>query len=67
MGEAEATAEFFYTAFNALPKAQRDALLVRLARDRALARDFVDLALIEDRRDEPSHPFRDYLAGRKRT
>jgi len=67
MSEAEATAEVLYTAFKALPRAERDALLVRLARDKALAEDFLDLALIEERRDEPSRPFRDYLAEKKRT
>ena len=60
-----ATADVFLTALKALPKAERDAVLVRIARDKALARDILDLALIARRRSEPSRPFRDYLSERK--
>lgn len=59
-----ATADVFLTALKALPKAERDAVLVRIARDRAFARDILDLALIAKRRREPSRPFREYLAER---
>ncbi len=57
-----ATADVFLTALKALPKAERDAVVVRIARDKAFARDILDLALIADRRGERSRPFRDYLA-----
>ncbi len=60
-----ATADVFLTALKALPKAERDAVVVRIARDRAFARDILDLALIADRRGERSRPFRDYLADKK--
>jgi hypothetical protein len=60
-----ATADVFLTALKALPKAERDAVLVRIARDKALARDILDLALITQRRREPARPFRDYLAERQ--
>nr|CAI78849.1 hypothetical protein fc38 [uncultured bacterium] len=60
-----ATADVFMTALKALPKAERDAVLVRIARDKAFAQDILDLALIATRRSEPSRPFRDYLAERK--
>ncbi|MFQ5807163.1 MAG: hypothetical protein ACE5I3_12010 [Phycisphaerae bacterium] len=60
-----ATADVFLTALKALPKAERDAVLVRIAREKAFARDILDLALIARRRTEPSRPFRDYLSGRK--
>ena len=66
MTEVEATAEVFYTALRALPKTERDAVLVRIARDKSLARDLMDLAAIERRRHEPSRPFRTYLAARAR-
>ena len=59
-----ATADVFVTALKALPKRERDAVLVRIARDKAFARDILDLALIAKRRKEPSRPFREYLAGR---
>ena len=57
-----ATADVFLTALKALPKAERDAVLVRIARDKAFARDILDLALIAKRRGERSRPFREYLS-----
>jgi len=60
-----ATADVFLVALKALPRAERDAVVVRIARDTAFARDILDLALIAERRREPSRPFRHYLAGKK--
>ena len=62
----DAAAECFVAGFKALPKAQRDAVVVRLARDRTVMKDLLDLALIEARRDEPSRPLREYLRERRR-
>ena len=66
MSEVEATAEVFLTAFKALPKTERDAVIVRIAQDKSLARDLLDLATIAQRRREPSRPFAQYLADRKK-
>ncbi len=66
MTKAEAIAEVFLTALKALPKAERDAVLARIARDKAFARDILDLAVIADRRKEPSRPFREYLSKKNR-
>lgn len=66
MTESQATAEVFYTALKALPKSERDAVLVRIAKDRSISRDLMDLASIAQRRNEPSRPFRQYLAARKK-
>lgn len=60
-----ATADVFLTALKALPKAERDAVLVRIARDKTFARDILDLGLIAKRRSEPSRPFREYLSKRR--
>ena len=57
-----ATADVFLTALKALPKAERDAVVVRIARNKTFARDILDLALIADRRGDRSKPFREYLA-----
>ena len=65
MSRSAATAEGFLTAFKRLPKSERDAVLIGIARDRTLARDLLDLALIARRRKEPSRPFRDYLSDKK--
>ncbi len=59
-----ATADVFLTALKALPKAERDAVVVRIARDKTFARDILDLALIARRRHERSRPFRKYLSER---
>jgi hypothetical protein len=65
MTKTEATAEVFLQAFKALPKKERDEVLVRLAQDKKLGRDFLDLIVIADRAKGPSRPFRDCLADRK--
>jgi len=57
-----ATADVFLTALKALPKGERDAVVVRIARDKAFTRDIVDLALIAARRGEPSRRFHEYLS-----
>jgi len=59
-----ATADIFLTALKALPKGERDAVVVRIARDRTFRKDILDLALIGERRSEPSRPFREYLSRR---
>ena len=66
MEASHATAEVFLKAFRALPKADRDAFIVRVAEDKTLRRDLMDLAVFAERRNEPSRPFRDYLAKRKK-
>ena len=63
---SKATAEVFVTAFKALPKSERDEVLVRIARDRSLRRDLFDLATIAERLPEASRPFRDYLDERRK-
>jgi hypothetical protein len=65
MTKAQATAEVFLTALKALPKDERDAVLVRIARDKAFAHDLLDLRTIAERHKEPSRPFRSYLADAK--
>ncbi len=62
MTMTQATAEVFLTALRALPKKQQSAVLIRIADEKDLREDLLDLALIASRRDEPSRPFREYLA-----
>ena len=63
---SKAMAEVFVTAFRALSKSQRDEVLVRMAHDRSLRRDLLDLATIAERQPEASRPFRDYLIERRK-
>lgn len=53
-------------ALQSLSKAEREAVISRLLEDAKLREDILDLAVIEQRRREPSRPFRDYLAERER-
>ena|SRR5712692_2847414 len=83
----QATADVFVTAFRALPKGQRKAVLERLLRDREtlktfvrlrdvvtetllcdqdLREDLIDLALIEQRQNEPTRTLEKYLPGRRK-
>jgi hypothetical protein len=63
MDAAQATAEVFWTAFQALSKHERDAFLEKLFNDRTLKEDLIDLAILEQRADEPSRSLTDYLAN----
>jgi hypothetical protein len=56
-----ATAEIFWTAFQVLPRAEQQAVLRKLIQNEDHRHDLMDLALIEERKDEPGQPFRDYL------
>jgi len=64
MAKAEALADVFLTALRSLPKSGRDRVLLGLVQDKGLRRDLIDLAVIEERKAEPSRPFRDYLRER---
>ena len=66
MAKPEKLAEGFLTAIRSLPKRDRQLILLGLVKDRNLRRDLMDLATIEERKKEPSRPFRDYLKNRKR-
>jgi hypothetical protein len=61
MTETEATAEVFWTAFQVLDQAEQQAFLHRIIKDVELRHDLVDLALIEERCEEPARPLREYL------
>ena len=69
MTPQQATAEVFYTAFKALSKREQEDVLARIARDRKLRRileDVSDRLVIEEERDKPSRPLRDYIDERER-
>ncbi len=65
MAKPEKLAEGILTAIRSLPKRERELILLGLVKDRNLRRDLIDLATIEERKKEPSRPFRDYLKDRK--
>jgi phytoene/squalene synthetase len=66
MSTAEATAEVFWTAFRALPKREREALIEKLLHNREFLEDVMDLVILEQRRKEPSRPLEEYLSDRRK-
>ncbi|HPO16009.1 MAG TPA: hypothetical protein PLI09_21410 [Candidatus Hydrogenedentes bacterium] len=65
MTKVEAAAEGFLAVLKALPKAEQDAVVARIAKDADFSHDILDLATIAARRKEPSRRFRDYLARKQ--
>jgi hypothetical protein len=65
MTHPQATAEVFWTAFQALKPKEREAFLARLMKDKHLAEDLRYAAVIQKRRNEPTVSLDDYLSGRK--
>lgn len=53
----EATAEVFWTAFRTLPKADREAVIERLLRDRRIREDLIDIVTALQRQHEESIPY----------
>jgi len=64
MTQSQATAEVFYTAFQALKKSEREAFINRLLEDEPLAEDLRYATVIEKRKTEPTVSLDDYLANR---
>ncbi|MDP3090932.1 MAG: hypothetical protein Q8N04_09655 [Nitrospira sp.] len=54
---ADATAEVFMTAFESLPKSEREAIMQRLFANPALTEDLIDVATWYDRRAERAIPY----------
>lgn len=66
MTTAEATSEVFWTAFRALPKKEREAVVEKMLKDKEFVEDLIDIVIIEQRSKEPSRSLDEYLADRKR-
>ncbi len=61
MTKTQATAEVFWTAFTVLPIEEKRAVIQHIILDENLRRDLMDLSIIEERRNEPERPLREYL------
>lgn len=66
MTQPQATAEVFYTAYQALTKAEREAFIGKLMQDKKLAEEMRYAAIIEKRKKEPTVSLDSYLAGRSK-
>jgi hypothetical protein len=66
MTTIEATSEVFMTAFRALPKKAREAVVGKMLNDKEFLEDLVDTVIIEQRRKEPSRSLEEYLSDRRK-
>jgi hypothetical protein len=66
MTNVEATSEVFLTAFRALPKKAREAVVEKMLSDKEFLEDVIDTVIIEQRRREPSRNLDDYIADRRK-
>ena len=66
MKAVESRADVYLMALQSLSKAEREAVIARLLEDTKLREDILDLALIQQRQGEPTRPFTDYLAERRK-
>ena len=63
----EAKAEVFWTALEDLKKQEKQSVVERLLEDTEFMEDLVDIAILEQRKQEPSRLLEDYLAERAQT
>jgi hypothetical protein len=66
MISTDATSEVFLTAFRALPKKAREAVVERMLKDKEFMEDLIDVVILEQRRKEPSRSLDEYLKERKK-
>jgi hypothetical protein len=62
----QATAEVFWTAYRALKKKERVAVVQRLLQDSDMREDLRYAMIVEDRKREPTISLDDYLSQRAR-
>jgi len=65
----QATAGLSFTASKALSRREQEVILTRIAQDKKLRRileNIPDRLAIEEERDKPSRPLRDYIEDRER-
>ncbi len=65
MTQTQATAEVFWTAFRALKKKERDAVMQKLMQDDELREDLYYSLIIKERKKETKIPLEEYLSQRK--
>lgn len=66
MTQPQATAEVFWTAFQAMKPREREAFIGILMKDKKLAEDLKYAAVIEKRKNEPTVSLDNYLARRSK-
>ena len=64
MTTIQATAEVFWTAFQAMKEAEKEAFIAKLMQDEDLAEDLIYSRIIEERKSEETVSLVDYLSKR---
>lgn len=67
MGPKEAKAEVFWMAFKGLQKKEKQSIIERLLKDKEFMEDLIDIAILEQRSEEPTRPLEDYLAEKQKS
>ena len=62
----EARAEVFWLAFKGLPRKEQHLIVQKLLQDQEFIEDLLDIAIIEQRRSEPSRTLEEYLAEQEK-
>ena len=65
MSAKEAKGEVFWMAFKGLTKKEKKFVIEKLLKDKEFMEDLIDMAIIEQRRKEPSRPLEDYVSGKE--
>ncbi len=66
MTTTQATAEVFWTAFQALKRKKREAVVQKLMQDERTLEDLRYAMIIEERKSEPTISLRDYVMKREK-
>ncbi len=68
MKTADATAEVFYTAFNALKNSEREAFIEKVVNDPRMREDLIDVLLIKEAKNIKGRSIsaREYFARRRK-
>ncbi len=66
MTQPQATAEVFWTAFQAMKASEREVFIGKLMKDKKLAEDLRYAVVIEKRRNESTVSLDEYLAKRSK-
>jgi len=65
ISSAEATAQVFWTAFRAMSKKEREAIVEKFLTEKEFMEDVIDMVILKQREKEPSRPLEEYLADRQ--
>ena len=66
MTKPQSTAEVFWTAFQAMKSAEREAFVAKLMNDKKLGEDLRYAAITQKRKSEPTVSLDDYIAARSK-